>query len=523
MTWPFIADSPTLTLTLYSFAYFINRFHVLEQFVASSWIGQHIMDCSNITKSNNEAHKLNGIALCILTLIHVWSILLPCVTHKWKAQVVPGSFEYPLSERAPPGFKDADAENQIMSLQVDDIYRMVEMTLLLGVLTPLSIRWMQRCWHLGIQVHRFVAVLYFVDIVRRHSHPHSWVFNTPIFVIWILDKVVSMIWRRIKVPSVISETISPDYIVLYWTNGVGSCSANEIVGVGSKYFMKLYPSSWMEPRHPFTTFKNRSGNCDFLVHASGQKRSTHTNGAVIHIFHNDRKPRIGSQSGTRSHTERIAKACNEASVCEPSLSIWGPFQGKISNLIPKALLNTGGGPFRRLNGKNVVLAGSGSAINFMIDLMSQLSSSAEELMHFDLLRNELKEITFLYSTRDEALYQWASRAMNALLNSIDASSKGIGKAKIRIILACTAKTKKDIISPLDTTARTILSIEDLSYSSLRKHRYAVGSIALLNQRLNYRCEVLDGSIVFCQGSSGFKSVIEAACRAKHGVRLHFDQ
>ena len=131
VTWPFIADSPTLTLTLYSFAYFINRFHVLEQFVASSWIGQHIMDCSNITKSNNEAHKLNGIALCILTLIHVWSILLPCVTHKWKAQVVPGSCDYPLSERTPPGFKDADAENQIMSLQVDDIFRMVEMSLLL--------------------------------------------------------------------------------------------------------------------------------------------------------------------------------------------------------------------------------------------------------------------------------------------------------------------------------------------------------------------------------------------------------
>jgi hypothetical protein len=192
----------------------------------------------------------------------------------------------------------------------------------------------------------------------------------------------------------------------------------------------------MEPRHPFTTFKNRSGNCDFLVNASGQKRSKHTNGAVIHIFHNDRKPRISIQSGTRSHTERIAKACNEASVCGgPSLSIWGPFQGNVTNLIPKALLNAGGDPFRRLNG-NVVLAGSGSAINFMIDLMSQLSSSVEELKHFALLRNEVKEIAFLYSTRDEALYQWVIGAMNALLSSIDASSKGIGKAKIRIILAC---------------------------------------------------------------------------------------
>ena len=93
---------------------------------------------------------------------------------------------------------------------------------------------------------------------------------------------------------------------------------------------------------------------------------------------------------------------------------------------------------------------------------------------------------------------------------------------------CTAKTKKVSIFPIDTTAPMI---KDLSSSSLHKHqtassssddeivsnsskddiegkmnlRYAVGSIALLNQRLNYRREVLDESNVFCQGSSGFKS------------------
>ena len=99
----------------------------------------------------------------------------------------------------------------------------------------------------------------------------------------------------------------------------------------------------------------------------------------------------------------------------------------------------------------------------MIDLMSQLSSSVvEKLNYFDLLRNELKEIVFLYSTRDEALYQWVIGTMNALLSSIDASSNGIGKAKIRIILACTAatNTKKDESSfPIGgITAQTFLAI-----------------------------------------------------------------
>ena len=131
--------------------------HILEQYIASSWIGKYVLDCSNITRSNINAHRLNGIALCVLTLVHVWSILLPCVTHEWSAQVIPGAFEWPLSERAPSGFTDADAANETMSLQVDDIFRMVEMTLLLGVILPLSIRWMSRCWHLGIHVHRFVT------------------------------------------------------------------------------------------------------------------------------------------------------------------------------------------------------------------------------------------------------------------------------------------------------------------------------------------------------------------------------
>lgn len=120
--------------------------------------------------------------------------------------MVPGYFEWPLSERTPPGFRDANPDTETMSLQGDDVFRMVEMTILLGILTPLSVRWMQRCWHLGIQVHRFVSVIYFVDIVRRHSHPHSWVLNTPIFVVWILDKILSHMYRKVKVPGFYRET-----------------------------------------------------------------------------------------------------------------------------------------------------------------------------------------------------------------------------------------------------------------------------------------------------------------------------
>jgi hypothetical protein len=43
---------------------------------------KNCVDCSNIVWTNLRAHKWNGIALCILTMIHLWSILLPSLTHR---------------------------------------------------------------------------------------------------------------------------------------------------------------------------------------------------------------------------------------------------------------------------------------------------------------------------------------------------------------------------------------------------------------------------------------------------------
>ena len=488
-------------------------------------------------------------------------------------------FEWPLSERAPPGFKDANPATETMSLQVDDVFRMVEMTILLGILTPLSIRWMQQYWHLGIQVHRFVTVIYFVDIVRRHSHPHNWVLNTPIFAIWILDKVLCMAWRRIKAPNVIRHAISDDYMVLFWSTNDIDEAFNEVVSVGSNYYMKLYPSSWMESRHPFTAFKNRSAG------AITMKSSEHcfSNGAVIRTFDNDRKPRIGGHVESRSHTERMSTY--SPSVCS-SLSIWGPFQGQVTNLISKALLDGKDSTSR----KNLVLAGSGSAINFMIDLMSHLSSATSPLC-YGVLGENVKNITLLYSTRDEALYRWVHETMKSLLGAIvmPAENKCTSNgAHIRILLACTANNKnkrkknrksekKDFFPISSNNKKTEHMIEDFT---LHNHNFveevaliptspsstgsksnsatasqrsdhddideeqatggagsavkniegdsifappAGSSIDLLYQRLDYSREIPDGSDVFCQGSVAFKNVVKEGCNEKKNVRLFFDQ
>lgn len=444
---------------------------------------------------------------------------MPCITHKYRAQVVPGVFEWPLSERMPPGFKDVDAATKTMSLQVDDVFRLVEMTLLLGIMVPLSIRWMSRCWHLGIHVHRFITTIYFVDIVRRHSHPHSWVLNTPIFVLWILDKIVCLFWRRVKFPCVIRETISDDYIALYWT--VDNDKASDPTAVGSNFLMRMQ-NSWLESPHPFTSFQNR---CNFLRFSQDNyednETSRYTYGAVIRTFHNARKPRIGGQA--RSHTEGMAESS--------SISIWGPFQGDVTNLIPKEFVGTA----------NIVLAGSGSAINFQIDLMSKASS--QEV--FDIENNKLQQVILLYSTRDEKLFKWVVNSMDHLLGLIDERSKNIEMPKIRVLLACTAdarvNTSKSSVITLDRTFELGEDFSlhgypnesnDCSRGNLDRGReemespkrlYSSGIIELHSKRLDYRQVIPSQSCVFCQGSKGFKEVVAAGCRGRKGVRLYLDQ
>ena len=90
-----------------------------------------------------------------------------------------------------------------MGLQADDVFRLVEMTLFLAILMPISVRLFASRWHAAMKLHRLISLVYFVDVVRRHSHPHSWILNTPVFVIYLLDAYVFRRWfNRNKSPEV---------------------------------------------------------------------------------------------------------------------------------------------------------------------------------------------------------------------------------------------------------------------------------------------------------------------------------
>ena len=107
-----------------------------------------------------------------------------------------GYIDWPLSERKPPGFKDADVGNKRMMLQADDVWRLVQMTLILGPVMYISLKALIRHFHVGIILHNVIALMFFIDIVRRHTHPHCWYINFPVWLLWLCDKVAAHLWRR---------------------------------------------------------------------------------------------------------------------------------------------------------------------------------------------------------------------------------------------------------------------------------------------------------------------------------------
>ncbi|KAK1859126.1 hypothetical protein I4F81_001723 [Pyropia yezoensis] len=231
----------------------------------ASWIGRRFIDFRGAAAANAGLHKWNGIGLAVFTLVHVWSIFTPVVFHGYAARVVLGAFEWPLSERGPPGFKDANPLTRTVMLQGDDVFRIVEMTLLLGVALPLSVRWLASRWHVGTHLHSFIAVAYFIDIVRRHTHPHSWVLNTPFFLAWLADLAVGRLGWRAAVSPVAVRRLSPDYAVLTWATPAPvppRC-------VGPTVHLRLPGASLWERAHPFTAFANRVGTVGPVLAGGG--------------------------------------------------------------------------------------------------------------------------------------------------------------------------------------------------------------------------------------------------------------
>lgn len=389
-------------------------------------------------------------------------IFLDSVFHGYVAQVVPGHFEWPLSERTPDGFRDVDPETKTMSLQIDDVWRILEMTIMLGVLMPLSVRWLATRWHVGMPLHQIIMVLYFVDIVRRHSHPHSWILNTPFFALWIADKVWQKFWRRSVSPEVHRLKLGDDYMVLSW-DAPSLVSASGIwETVGPDYALRLNDSSFLEGRHVFTAFQNRVGLN--LPSSNTNPEFKWSAGTVVRVFRKPREPQLGKKDPL-SHTKRIYDAA------EPlDLTVWGPSLGEMSKHVKHAL--NGAAP--------VVLVAAGSGIGYTLDALQYVVQHTPHC-----------SVTVLVTTRSVELHAWAEKTMEQIIvqgQYWDSSNV--------VSLALTGQKPAD---------------DDEEQQQPPEHpckavvRTKIG-------RIQFEDHIRTGSVVFCQGGAALKETVAKECR-----------
>eukprot|EP01024_Parvocaulis_polyphysoides_P002869 TRINITY_DN1082_c0_g1_i10.p2 TRINITY_DN1082_c0_g1~~TRINITY_DN1082_c0_g1_i10.p2 ORF type:complete len:620 (-),score=92.36 TRINITY_DN1082_c0_g1_i10:195-2054(-) len=424
--------------------------------ISESWIAQYVVDMSDSVEGNHRLHKWNGIMICILTLLHTWSILFPCIFQNFQAKVVLGSFEWPISERNPPGFKDVDPKTETVMLQGDDVWRLIEMTLLLAILMPLSLRWLQTKWHLGIHVHNFISIAYFIDIVRRHTHPHSWILNTPFFIVWLGDVFVGIFWRRHK-PEIYRKQLSNDYILLFWNQ---ACS---LATVGPKYYIRMRPSSFLERAHVFTAFENRCG----LDMADGRDWSV---GLLVRVYRNQRSPVLGKKDKV-SHTQRVFDSK------DLKMTTWGPFIGGMSDQVKWNIHHA----------KSVGIVAGGSAAGYIIDALQQHSGTVDA------------DVVVLYTTRDPELLTWLTHWISTML-------KESAHTNVKVLLALT-HGDKDASSEAEQAMAS--ATKQIAYQNV--HDY----MRIQSGRIDFSNELPEHTKVFFQGSGGLQKAVEKAAAKRH--------
>eukprot|EP00957_Ditylum_brightwellii_P163538 12451637-Ditylum_brightwellii.AAC.1 len=74
------------------------------------------------------------------------------------------------------------------------------------------------------------------------------------FVLYVIDKwLYSNYWHRNDTPLVNKVNLGNDYMILYWKSPFGIADT-----IGPDYSLRLNESSFLESKHVFTCFQNRS-------------------------------------------------------------------------------------------------------------------------------------------------------------------------------------------------------------------------------------------------------------------------
>ena len=131
------------------------------------------------------------------------------------------------------------------------------MTLMFCLLFPISrnLKMLALNYSFMMWLHVLVGVGFFFDSWRRRTHPHVWLWNTPFFVWYIVDRISGVTWYRCVHREVSRFKLDDNYHVLMWKHG--SYAHRKSRSVCDIYWVKGSLASplgrWWEWAHPFTT------------------------------------------------------------------------------------------------------------------------------------------------------------------------------------------------------------------------------------------------------------------------------
>jgi len=208
--------------------------------------GPRWIEFGDIRSVNTQIHYFLGIVfMAIPMLLHVWTIFLPAVT----------GVQLSVFAQRPPGLPFYTPEFGV-SMASNDVFRLVEMTVLFLLLFPLSMsnRFRGRFFTISLWTHIVAAFLYFIDLVRQPSHPHAEIFNSPVVAYWIADRLIGLYMFRAQQTIIVhKEVLDEDYVIVLCN--VRGQKRNP--GIGSAYWFS-FSDAVLETSHPFTVFQNRA-------------------------------------------------------------------------------------------------------------------------------------------------------------------------------------------------------------------------------------------------------------------------
>lgn len=381
-------------------ALFFTMMHTTHARLESSRFLNRFINFNDET-ARRRIHIILGWKMCILVLIHVWSILFPAVFHGWNVKVWAGYFTPLLSEQTPKGFKDADVVTQTMTLQVDDVYRLALMSIILGPLMWLSYKKLASNYRIGILLHQFIFIMFFIDLVRRHSHPHCWFINFPAALMLLIDKLwLAQILKHETLKMNVFH-LSNDYCIFYWKTETLKQTGKKMLEIAKIYNVRTHSASKFERQHPFTTFQNR-GMFDKMIgkHDSWMPATDdQLDAGILNLKNPEMMTKIDAKMSDNKTNWNIAFVCrvyhNPKShtlrlrndvIDDKKIDSWAAHSALA---VYHSLVH---------ETKPLILISGGSGLGYVLDVMSYIQA------HFSLI--SCKKITLVLSTYDLNLFMW---------------------------------------------------------------------------------------------------------------------